>query len=434
VADHAKLMSPSSAARRIACPGSHVLESLVPDNGNPASRDGSAMHEVAAMCLLDSASNGGVPVEPHGFVGRYFVIDGEKVEFDEDMADLVKPYVDTIRTLAAGHELLVEQRVDFSRFVGVDGCFGTADAIILRPAEGGVELQVHDFKSGYHRVEVERNPQLMLYALGAYDVHGLMHELVGVRLFIHQPKIADEPSEWACTVGELLAFAEEAKHATHACKAAEWHHKGNGIGDEFVAEYLRPEDDACRFCKAAGTCPALTKHVEQSIGADFSVLAVGTDIDVSPVNEIDLGQMMAAAPLVETWLKAVRAETERRLLAGQPVPGFKLVQGKKGPRKWQDPEAAEQQLKSMRLKVEEMYQLKLISPTAAEKLTKAPAEGEKPILGPRQWTKLQTLVTQSPGSPSVAPESDKRPALVITPVSDDFEPVATKSEGVEALL
>jgi hypothetical protein len=434
MSEHAKLMSPSSAARRIACPGSHPLESMFPDRTSDASRDGTAMHEVAAMCLQSDTA------EPHAYVGRYFVVDGEKVEFDEDMADLVKPYVDTIRALAQGHQLLVEQRVDFSRFVGVDGCFGTADALIIR---GDGELQVHDFKSGYHRVEVERNPQLMLYALGAYDVHGLLQELTGVRLFIHQPKIADEPSEWACSIADLLAFAEEAKRATHACKAAEWHVKGKGVSPEFEVEYLRPGDDQCRFCKAAGTCPALAKRVQEITGADFEALG-SFERDVAPIDDLglvlsaptsdnELADAMRAAPLVEVWLKAVRAETERRLLAGQSVPGFKLVQGKKGPRKWQDPEAVEQQLKSMRLKVEEMYQLKLISPTAAEKLTKA-AEGEKPVLGPRQWTKLQGLVTQSAGSPSVAPESDKRPALVIAPVGDDFEPVVDEAPALEGLL
>ena len=432
--EHAKLMSPSSAARRIACPGSHPLEAVLPDRGSDASRDGTAMHEVASWCL---APADGQHDEPHAFVGRYIDVDGEKVEFDEDMADLVKPYVDSIRALAQGHELLVEQRVDFSRFVGVDGCFGTADAIILRPADGGTELQVHDFKSGYHRVNVERNPQLMLYALGAYDLHSMLNEIVAVRLFIHQPKIADEPSEWLCSVQELLAFADEAKRATHACRAAQHCVDGEGVSQRFVEEYLRPGDDQCRFCKAAGACPALANRVEQVVGADFEVIAEkpADFVLASATQCVDsaLSVRMAAAPLVEVWLKAVRAETERRLLAGQPVPGFKLVQGKKGPRKWQDPEAAEAQLKAMRLKTEEMYTLKLATPTTVEKLTKA-AEGEKPAVGPRQWTKLQALITQSPGSPSVAPESDKRPALVITPVADDFAPIVDEPAALEALV
>jgi len=58
-----------------------------------------------------------------------------------------------------------------------------------------------------------------------------------------------------------------------------------------------------------------------------------------------------------------------------------------------------------------MYDFSLISPTSAEKLLKAK---------PKRWSKAQELITQADGKPSVAPESDKRPALVITPAADDF--------------
>jgi hypothetical protein len=123
---------------------------------------------------------------------------------------------------------------------------------------------------------------------------------------------------------------------------------------------------------------------------------------------------MAAVPLVEDWCKAVRARLEAELLAGKPVPGFKLVQGRNGARKWADEKTAEAALKKMKLKVEEMYDLKLITPPAAEKLAKAGT------IGPKQWPSLQGLIVQKPGPPSVAPESDKRPAY--SP-ADDFETI-----------
>lgn len=431
--EHARLMPPSSAARRIACPGSYVLESELPDKSSKASDDGTAMHAAAAMCLTQGT-------DAVAYIGRYIDVGDEKIEFDEDMAELVQPYVDSIRALADGHELLIEQRVDFSYFVETPDQFGTADAVIIR-TDG--ELQVHDFKSGYHRVDVVRNPQLLLYALGAYAAHSLIHDITSVRLFIHQPKIHNEPSEWACTVHELMAFAEEARRATKLCVAAEHAHKGVA-SDGFAATYLRPGDEQCRFCKAAGTCPALAGKVQEVIGADFETIVEFQALPHPDLSEEDpvgggplyngaaLATCMQAAPLVETWLKAVRAETERRLLAGQEVPGFKLVQGKKGARKWDDPEAAEVALKTFRLKVEEMYQLKLISPTQAEKLTK-PAEDGKPLIGPRQWPKLSALITQNDGKPSVAPADDKRPALVIAPAIDDFEPV-TETPALEALV
>jgi hypothetical protein len=74
----------------------------------------------------------------------------------------------------------------------------------------------------------------------------------------------------------------------------------------------------------------------------------------------------------------------------------------------------------MRLKQEQMYNFKLISPTQADKLLAKES--------PRRWKKVEALVTQRDGSPSVAPESDKRPALVIAPPADDFEVVDPNSK------
>jgi len=71
-------------------------------------------------------------------------------------------------------------------------------------------------------------------------------------------------------------------------------------------------------------------------------------------------------------------------------------------------------MKPMRLKLEEMYDLSLISPTTAEKLVKAKT------IGPRQWNRLVPLITQSDGKTHVAPVSDERPALDVKPVTDDF--------------
>lgn len=185
---------------------------------------------------------------------------------------------------------------------------------------------------------------------------------------------------------------------------------------------LQPSEKGCKFCKAKAACPALQRTVQDAIGADFADLteAVVGDSAATP-DEMPSPETLE---LVEMWVKANRAEIERRLFDGQDVPLWKLVQGRKGARQWTDKEAAEQALKAMRLKMEEMYSFTLISPTTAEKLAKAGT------IGPRQWPKLGELITQPEGSPSVAPASDKRPALVLTkPSADDFEAVEEDITG-----
>ena len=52
-AGHAKL-SPSGAHRWMACPGSIVLESNIPDKGSVYADEGTAAHELAAWCLKDN--------------------------------------------------------------------------------------------------------------------------------------------------------------------------------------------------------------------------------------------------------------------------------------------------------------------------------------------------------------------------------------------
>jgi hypothetical protein len=128
-----------------------------------------------------------------------------------------------------------------------------------------------------------------------------------------------------------------------------------------------------------------------------------------------LGMCMEAVDRIEGWCKATRAETERRLLAAENVPGFKLVQGKQGNRAWTDEAEAAKALKSYRLKNDVMYDWSLISPTTAEKLFDAGTIGEK------QWNKLQNIICRASGKPSVAPVTDARPALPITKVVDDFD-------------
>lgn len=136
---------------------------------------------------------------------------------------------------------------------------------------------------------------------------------------------------------------------------------------------------------------------------------------LTSASDEQLGLLGEAIDLVEGWAKAVRAELERRMLAGGAVPGFKLVKGREGIRKFGDADQAEAVMKSMRLKQDVMYDWTLISPTTAEKLA---ADG---VIGKKQWPKLQALIVRSEAGLSVAPAADKRPAVVITPVADDFE-------------
>ncbi|MDF3086755.1 DUF2800 domain-containing protein, partial [Burkholderia sola] len=128
--------------------------------------------------------------------------------------------------------------------------------------------------------------------------------------------------------------------------------------NEIHEHYLAPGDDQCRFCKAKATCPALAARVQAEVGSDFENIATFTQNPeqhamtlkaLTPTTAEDLGTAMRALDLIEGWCKAVRARAETELLAGRPVPGFKLVEGRRGARRWSSEDDAEQALKGMRL-------------------------------------------------------------------------------------
>ena len=401
---HATL-SPSSAARWMACPGSVVLTADAPDTSSKFADEGTAAHALAALCLVE-----GTPVAERLGQDVHTAGDGTVYKADDDMVLYVGQYCDYVRAVvqASNGELLVEQRLPISSITGEFDAHGTADVVIL----AGDELVVCDLKYGRGvPVDADGNSQLQIYALAALREFEVVGDFKQVRMIIHQPRL-NAVSEWVQTVDELRAFGETVAQRAAAVERARTSEQAGAWQSLFLA----PGEKQCKFCAAKATCPALAARVQEEIGADFEDLE-GIKTVTEGIPKIDakfLGQALDAADLIEAWLKAVRAEVETRLLAGQAVPGFKLVQGKKGNRAWTSKEDAEAALKTMRLKHDQMYDYSVISPTTAEKLHKAE------VIGPRQWPKLQGLITQADGRPSVAPEADKRPALQIAAVADDF--------------
>ncbi|WP_420996283.1 DUF2800 domain-containing protein [Cupriavidus sp. 30B13] len=418
---HARL-SPSGADRWSVCPGSVILEAGEPDNSNEHSDWGTAAHAVSAMCLIEKT-------DAAVYLGqRIDVGNCRTVECDREMAEAVQQYIDYVRQVSEGAELLVEQRFDISHVV--PECFGTSDAVVIRPDE----LHIIDAKFGrgvpvYASYVVDPadpssprkpNKQMALYALGALRELELVNEFKRVRMTIHQPRL-NSVDEWDCSVADLLEAAEELRMA--AARAYRYVDSTTPL----VESDLAPGDKQCKFCKAKATCPALARRVQDEVGSDFENLATFTQSDeqkamtlkaLTPKTGETLGKAMRAIDLIESWCKAVRGSVEVELLNGREVPGYKLVQGRKGARAWTSEAEAEAALKAMRLKVDEMYSFKLITPPAAEKLVKAGR------LGDRQWKKLQQMIGQAEGGKSVAPASDPRPAIVATPPEDDFANVA----------
>lgn len=397
-------LSPSTMSRILRCPGSAILSRDLPRKCSADAALGTLAHAIAEECLTRN-------LQPIFYFGEMREIDGHKVTVDDEMVEMVGLYMDVVRQYATLGELMVEVAVPVGHITHEPGAHGTADAIVI----AGDELIIVDFKYGRGiEVSPERNEQLMTYALGALEIVSLLGLGYGVllnetggltsspglaaikkaRLVIHQPRIRREPSEWVCSIDELNEFAEYAEERMLRI----WR-----MIDDADLITFSPSFETCKFCPAK-PCDAMTKHALEVTAADFD------NLDAPPVipNVVssNLAALAAKVDFVEAWFeawcKAVRGRVEAELLAGREVPGYKLVEGKRGARKWADPKSVEAELKRMRLKMEQMYDMSLISPTKAEKLFAG---------HPRRWAKLQNLITQSAGKLSIAPVTDKRPAI-----------------------
>jgi hypothetical protein len=408
--EHARTFSASALDRLIACPGSAVLTADVPRTASTYSAWGTACHELASIALLKGDQ---VYAERKG---TRISADGFDFEVDDEMLEVAKRYTDYVRDVAGEDgTILVEQRVDFSNDLAVDEAFGTADALVIR----GDEMIVVDLKTG-RGVEVEADSaQLKAYALGCLPIADQVADIERVRLVIVQPRNGGikEHDLW---VDELRAWAH-----TQAAPAAR---KVLEAMAEFSVGHLNPGEKQCKFCAAKATCPALRDSVAQTVFVEefvparpeeFSDITLELATPAKDTHEDWIAAALTKVDLIEDWCKAVREEAHKRLSEGQELPGWKLVAGKRGARAWTDPKAAEELLrKQFRLTIEQAYDLKLISPTSAEKLAKA---GD---LGPKQWARAQELIHQPDGKPHVAPESDPRPALAVAAKASEFDNIA----------
>lgn len=357
------------------CPASVIVEASEPDESSPYAEEGTLAHSIAAAML-----------------------EGKEVPGSPEMLEAVGFYVDTVKAMAGEDgEILVEQRVDFSRALGVENAFGTSDCIII----SGETLQIVDFKYGTGvKVDAHDNEQMMLYALGALDTLDLNWPIENVLMAIIQPRVGNV-STWMIPTKALLEFKAKARIA--ADKVA-------GLSTRVLAKPdFTPGEKQCRFCKYKNKCQALAEHVYETVAAQFEDLET-TELltnakNVEMLTAKMVGELMNEVDLIESWCKSLRARCERDLSAGIDVPGWKLVQGRPGNRKWADPDHAAALLMEMGISETEIYERALISPTAVEKLMKA---GE---LSKEQFASLGETITRSEGKAVVAPTSDRRPGI-----------------------
>lgn len=344
---HASLGA-SSASRWMNCPGSVALTETMP--APPSSihaQAGTAAHALAETCLRRGQ-------DPHTFIGASF----EGVTVDEEMADAVKMYVDYCRALRdryfpPGSVEFIEKRFNLSALKPPVPMYGTTDHALY--AAVSHKLYVTDFKFGQGVVvDVEENPQLMYYALGALLSLDLGTQVDEIILTVVQPRAAhsDGPIRtFTMTPTDLLGFAGELLNAARATLAPDAPlHAGSW----------------CRWCAASGNCSEQLKHAQLVAQSEFAAEVVKLPQPGALEPEV-FSNILGKLHILEDWASAMRAHAQAKLERGEDVPGWKLV-NKRATRKWGDEKDVIDWLKAKGFTEEEFAILKVKSPAQIEKL------------------------------------------------------------------
>ena len=369
-------MSPSGFHRIQQCPGSYRLEQEFPPSTSEYAEEGTLAHEVCETKLKAYIS-----ATPKRTVTTAINKLKKREHWSNEMIGHAETYLDFVKQTALSMSekphIVVEKRVDITRWV--PGCYGIADCIMI----GGDTIHIVDFKYGKGvKVEAENNPQLQLYALGAYAAYGMLYPIKQVCMSIVQPRLSDEASTWCESLEDLLAFGEEAKAAAE-------------LADREDAPF-HPSDDACRFCRARKTCRARADH---NVRAVFEApQAVGVPGALLSLDEI--GKYLQWGTDVAAWVSDLKEYALSQALQGKTVAGWKAVEGR-GSRDWTDADKAFETIIANGTPEAMLYERKPLTLAQIEKLVGKKAFEEQ----------VGDLVEKRPGKPTLVPESDKREAV-----------------------
>jgi len=406
------LASPSSSAKWLNCANSLAMEIGQPEGDTGAADLGTDKHELLALCL--EFKQDAITYEGH-ILKKGHTVNKELAADVQTVLDSVRERVDSYAMRGASVTIDIEQDVPIEHITGESNATGRVD-IVLRISwpDGATDADVIDAKFGYQEALAENNTQGLMYMSGSVEKFSLVEDFRNLTFVIEQPLRTN--SEWTVTPAIINEWVEWASPRANKARTIYWWAEKGELA--LREEDFAPAEKTCQWCKAKAVCPALRAKVEESIGASFedigdlTPVGLPTVVDALPVEK--LADIFPHLELIEDWTKAVRARIEAEVLNGRPVPGVKVVAGKKGNRAWASEEEAEAMMKKFKMKQDQMYSFKLLGP--------------KPILDalkdqPRRLKQIEALVVQSAGKPHVVLESDKRPAIEIKPAEDGFETV-----------
>lgn len=363
MAKHA-VLSASSSERWLNCPPSARLCEAYEDKGSDYAAEGTDAHALSEARLKQAL---GFPTEDP--VENLTWYNAEMEDCAQGYATYVVELLETAKLTCSDPVVMIEQRVDFSRWV--PSGYGTGDCICI--AEG--LLNIVDLKYGAGiEVSADHNPQMMLYALGALEIFDGIYDIDTVRMTIYQPRKSNI-SIFEMSKDELLKWAE-----TELTEKAQLAYEGQGSFS--CGEW-------CRFCKAKAECRERAEANLALARYEFQSPALLDDEEIADI----LGKVDA----LTAWASDVKEYALQQAISGKEWTGWKLVEGRSN-RKYTSEAAVATTVEGAGF---DPYERKVLGVTAMQKM-----------LGKTRFEELLAPYIEKPqGKPTLVPESDKRPAM-----------------------
>lgn len=365
------LLSASSSHRWLHCPPSARLTENYDDLGSNFAAEGTDAHllcEYKLRCALGKELS--LVTDIRATLSYY----SEEMEnCTEDYTAFILELVETAKQASKDHMILIEQRLDFCRYV-MDG-FGTADCLIVTDDV----LDIVDFKYGCGvLVEVDHNPQLMLYALGALEMLDGIYDITTTRMTVFQPR-RNNICTFVMSKDDLYRWAKETLKP-----AADLAFTGQG---EFSC------GEWCQFCKAKYSCRTRT---------EFNMALAAYDFQLPPLmDDEEIGCLLGKLDDLIAWATDIKDYALKAAVSGKHWTGWKLVESRTNRRYISDVLAADR-VKAAGL---DPFEHKIMGITAMSDM-----------LGTKRFQELLgDLVERPQGKPTLVPDTDKRPAITIYP-------------------
>jgi len=367
------LLSASSSHRWLNCPPSARLCETYEDHGSSYAAEGSDAHTLCEYKLKQAL--GIHAKDPTEHLSYY---NSEMEDCANAYAAYIMEIVEMARQTCADPKVLIEQRLDYSRWV--EAGFGTGDCVVITDGT----LHVIDYKHGQGvLVEAEGNPQMKLYALGALEIFDGIYDIDEVSMIVYQPR-RDNVSTHTVFKESLYQWAEEVLKPT-----ADIAFDGGG---EFAC------GEWCQFCKAKATC---RKRAEENMA-----LAAYDFADPSLLEHDEIAAILAKLDSLTSWASDVKEYALTEALKGVKFDGFKVVEGRSN-RRYIDENAVAGTVGKAGY---DPYEHSVLGITAMEKM-----------LGKKRFAELlDGLIDKPAGKPTLVPQTDKRQELNITTAADDF--------------